>query len=578
MKLFARYAQFFVLSLFLSLAPHLHADETRHPTAAAVASAHPLATEAGLEILEAGGNAFDAAVAVSAALAVVEPRGSGVGGGGFYLLHRAKDGGQVFVDAREVAPAASTPTMFLNEKGDPVPGKSLDTALAAGIPGEPAAWAHLALQYGRLPLKQSLAPAIRLARDGFPMYPRMVEDIERKKEALKRTPDGQRIFLLKGAAPAVGTLFKQKDLAKTLQILANEGASGFYQGPFADVLVAGMRKIGGNWTRKDLEDYQLIERKPLVGEYRGVRIVTAPPPSAGGVTLLDTLNILSGYDLGKLDSTTRKHLIIESLRRAHRDRAQYMGDPAFVSIPLDRLINPLYAAGQRASIRLDKATPSDMLPSYVGEVVSSSPSPAKAGEGQGGGGFQTTHFSVLDKEGNRVAATITLNALMGSGLVIPGTGILLNNEMDDFAAKAGVPNLYGLVGSTANAIAPGKRPLSSMSPTFLESDKGLVILGSPGGSYIPTMVLLGTLNWMDGADATAIVTAPRIHHQYQPDAVFFEEKALTDEERSGLAARGHQFKAWPQTIGNMQVITWEYGSGKVGAASDPRGVGAGIAR
>src|SRR5262245_60664890 len=539
------------------------ADEAHKPPVAAIASAYPLASDAGFEILAAGGNAFDAAVAISAALEVTEPRGSGLGGGGFYMLHRASDGSDLFLDAREVAPAAATRDMFLDADGKVVPGKSTDTALAGAIPGEVAAWAYLAEKYGRLPLKQSLQPAIRLARNGLPRYERMAQDITRKKPAFERSADARRIFLVNGAAPTPGKLFKQPDLARSLALVAEKGAEGFYKGPFAEKLVAGVRKLGGIWSLEDLANYRLIERQPLIGEYHGVRLVTAPPPSSGGIAVINALNILDGYDLAKLDDVTRKHVIIESLRRVHRDRAEYLGDPAFVSMPIERLLSPDYAAGERASIRLDRATPSSALPGYIGDTSS---------------GVSTTHFAILDREGNRVAVTITLNAWFGSGLVIPGTGILLNNEMDDFAIKPGEPNIYKLVGAEANSIAPGKRPLSSMTPTFLESEKGIAILGSPGGSFIPSMVLLGTLNWINGADAVGIVTAPRIHHQYQPDIVFAEPKGLTDEERQTLEQRGHKFRDWPPTIGNMQVITWDYATQSVVAASDPRGVGRGLTR
>jgi gamma-glutamyltranspeptidase / glutathione hydrolase len=426
-----------------------------------------------------------------------------------------------------------------------------------------AAWAHLAEKFGRLPLKQSLQPAIRLARNGFPVYARLAEDIGRKRPAFERSSDAARIFLVHGAAPTPGRLLKQPDLARSLTVVAEKGPDGFYKGPFAEKLVAGVRKLGGIWSLEDLANYRLIERQPLIGEYRGVRIVTAPPPSSGGVAVLNALNILDGYDLTQLDSATRKHVIIESLRRVHRDRAEYLGDPAFVSMPIQRLLSPDYAAGERASIRLDRATPSAALPGYIGDTSS---------------GVSTTHFAILDREGNRVAVTITLNAWFGTGLVIPGTGILLNNEMDDFAIKPGEPNIYKLVGAEANSIAPGKRPLSSMTPTFLESEKGIAILGSPGGSFIPSMVLLGTLNWLNGADAMGIVTAPRIHHQYQPDMVFAEPKGLTDEERQSLEQRGHKFRDWPPTIGNMQVITWDFATQSVVAASDPRGVGQGMVR
>lgn len=550
-----------ILIAAAALAPFASAED-RKPPQAAIASAYPLASEAGFEVLAQGGNAFDAAVAVSAALSVVEPRGSGMGGGGFYLLHRASDGKQIFLDAREVAPAAATRDMFLGEDGKPVPGRSTETALAAGIPGEPAAFAHLAAKYGRLSLEQNLKPAIRLAREGYPVYPQLVDDMTRRKKALQRSADGQRIFLVHGEVPKVGHILRQRDLARSLELLAKKGPDEFYKGDLARRMVAGVRSLGGIWSSEDLANYKLIEREPLVGTYRGIRIVTSPPPSSGGITLLNVLNILSGYDLDRVDSAARKHLIIESLRRAHRDRAEYLGDPAFVDVPVERLLSPYYAAGQRASIRVDLATPSASLPGYIGDTSE---------------GSSTTHFSVLDQEGNRVGGTITLNAWFGTGIVVPGTGILLNNQMDDFSIKPGTPNMYQLVGAEANAIEPGKRMLSSMAPTFLESERGVAVLGSPGGSVIPTLVLLGTLNWIKGADAVEIVTAPRFHHQYLPDVVTVENDALTEAERAALAQRGHQFRPWPPTIGNMHAVTWDY-SGKVAAGSDPRRAGKGIVR
>jgi gamma-glutamyltranspeptidase/glutathione hydrolase len=408
-----------------------------------------------------------------------------------------------------------------------------------------------------------MQPAIRLAREGFPVYPRLVDDIRRKQKQLAKTPDGQRIFLRHGEPPQVGEILKQTDLAKSLEALATKGPDEYYRGALARRIVAGVRQLGGIWSVEDLAGYRVMERKPLVGTYRGVRIVTAPPPSSGGVAILNSLNILAGYHLERLQPVDRKHLIVESLRRVHRDRAEYFGDPDFVSIPLERFLSADYAAGQRASIRIDRATPSATLPGYIGDS---------------GEGTSTTHFNVLDRDGNRVAGTITLNAWFGSGLVVPGTGILLNNEMDDFAIKPGVPNIYGLVGAEANAVAPRKRPLSSMAPTFLESERGIAMMGSPGGSVIPTLVLLGTINWINGADAVQIVAARRIHHQYMPDLIWVETEALTDAERETLASRGHQFRPWPATIGNMHAITWDYDGNKVVAGSDPRGAGKGIVR
>ncbi len=535
-----------------------------HPGAVAhrgaIASAYPLATAAGQQMLAQGGNAFDAAVAVSAALAVVEPSSSGLGGGGFYLLHRQSDGFETMVDAREKAPGGATRDMYLDKAGNPVPDASTDGPLAAGIPGEPAAFEYLARKFGKLPLRVSLAPAIRLAREGFPLYARLQGAIRVKRPGLLRSPDAARVFLAAdGGIPPLGAIIKQPDLAHTLELIAEQGAKGFYTGRVAADLVNGVRAGGGIWTLADLASYRVVERTPLVGQYRGARIVAAAPPSSGGVALLDALNILSGYDLAA-DSLTRKHLVIEAMRRAYRDRAVYLGDPDFVTMPLPQIISADYAAGQRTSIRLDKAMPSDMLP----------------GIEPGEAGMHTTHFSILDAAGNRVACTISINLFFGSGYMAPGTGVLLNDTMDDFSVKPGTPNAFGLVGNAANAIAPNKRSLSSMTPSFVETSKGLMIIGTPGGSTIISMVLLGTLDYLDGMSAAAIVAAPRYHHQYLPDVVDYEKGAFTDAEISGLTAEGHILKEGQRRWGNMQVVTWDYASGKVDAASDPRGEGTGL--
>jgi gamma-glutamyltranspeptidase/glutathione hydrolase len=531
------------------------------PHKAAIASAYPLASEAGQEILAAGGNAFDAAVAVSAALAVVEPSSSGLGGGGFYLLHRQADGLETMLDAREKAPGAASRDMYLDKAGNAIEDASISGAQAAAIPGEPAAFDYLARKYGKLPLKQSLQPAIRLARDGFPLYARLQGGIRRKQAVLKRSPDAAKAFLTAdGGVPELGAIIKQPDLARTLQAIADQGARGFYAGRVAADLVAGVRADGGIWTLKDLEAYRVVERKPLTGDYHGARIVSASPPSSGGIAVIDALNILAGFDLHQVDSATRKHLVIEAMRRAYRDRAIYLGDPDFVKVPLAQLASPDYAAGQRSSIRTDKAMPSNMLPGIESEPV----------------GMQTTHFSVLDAEGNLVAATISVNLFFGTGYMPPKTGVLLNNTMDDFSTKPGRPNEFGLVGATANAIAPNKRSLSSMSPTFVETPKGLMIVGSPGGSFIISMVLLGTLNYLDGMSAADIVKYPHYHHQYLPDEVEYEQGALTDTEIKELQAKGHTLKMPGWQWGNMQVITWDFASGKVEAASDPRGEGVGL--
>jgi len=535
-----------------------------HPGAAhkaAIASAHPLASQAGQEILAAGGNAFDAAVAVSAALAVVEPSSSGLGGGGFYLLHRQADGYETMLDAREKAPGAASRDMYLDKAGNAIANASIDGPLAAGIPGEPAAFDYLARKYGKLPLKQSLQPAIRLAREGFPLYARLQGAIRFKREGILHSPDEAKIFLTAdGSVPELGAIIKQPDLADTLEVIANQGAKGFYEGRVAADLVSGVHAGGGIWTLQDLAAYRVIERKPLIGHYQGARIVSASPPSSGGIAVLDALNILSGFELHKADSATRKHLVIEAMQRAYRDRAIYLGDPDFIKMPLAQLMSLDYAAGQRSSIRSDKAMPSNLLPGIESEP----------------GGMQTTHFSVLDADGNRVAATISINLFFGSGYMPPKTGVLLNDTMDDFSVKPGRPNEFGLVGAAANAIAPNKRSLSSMSPTFVETPTGLMILGSPGGSYIISMVLLGTLNYLDGMNAADIVKYPHYHHQYLPDAVEYEHGALTDAEIKALQAMGHTLKVSGRQWGNMQVITWDFATGKVEAASDPRGEGEGL--
>ncbi len=529
--------------------------------AAAVASAHPLATAAGQEILQSGGNAFDAAVAVSAALAVVEPYSSGLGGGGFWLLHRAADGFETMLDGRERAPLGARADLYLDSKGEVVPGRSMDGPLAAGIPGVPAALVYLATHYGRLSLARTLAPAIRYAREGFPLDERYRALAEFRLAALRASPAARAAFLDQDQVPPAGFVLRQPDLAATLEALAARGAAGFYEGPVARRLVAEVRRRGGIWTERDLREYRVVERAPLRGRYRGIWITTAAPPSSGGVALLEMLNVLSGYDLSALPSVTRKHLIIEAMRRAYRDRAEYLGDPDFVTMPLATLLDSAYASGLRAAIRRDRATPSSLLPIAVVREV-----PAAT---------HTTHYSILDREGNRVAATLSINYPFGSGFMPAGTGVLLNDEMDDFSAKPGVPNVYGLIGAQANAIAGGKRPLSSMTPTFLTTPDGVAILGTPGGSRIITMVLLATLDFAAGArDPASWVRLPRYHHQFLPDEVQYEPGALDATEARALQDMGHTLHPLENTYGNMQAVFWDQAQKRVLAASDPRGIGA----
>jgi len=527
------------------------------PSAAAVASAHPRATEAGIEIINRGGNAFDAAIAVTAALAVVEPAGSGLGGGGFWLLHRETDGFQTMLDGRERAPLAAQRDMYLDAKGEIVAKLSIDGPLAAGIPGVPKALDHLASHYGKLPLSQSLAPAIRLARDGFAIDERYRRLARFRLKALQQSPAAANTFLDSGGVPDEGFVIKQPDLATTLTAIANHGAAGFYSGPVAEKLVQGTRAAGGIWTMEDLKQYEVVERKPIKTRYHDIEITSAAPPSSGGVALATMLQILENYPLDKIDRASRIHLITEAMRRAYRDRAEYLGDPDFVEIPVERLTHPFYAAGLASTIHPARATPSSQLPGISDNRL----------------GSDTTHFSILDRDGNRVAATLSINYPFGAAFVPPGTGVLLNDEMDDFSSKPGTPNVYGLVGDSANAIAPGKRPLSSMSPTFLEDNERVAILGTPGGSRIITMVLLGALEFAANRPPRAWVSEPRFHHQYLPDRLGFEPGALNSETISALEAMGHILKEGSRQYGNMQAILWDRSQNRVKAASDPRGNG-----
>ena len=534
------------------------------PPGAAIASAHALATDAGFETLRAGGNAFDAAVTVSAVLSVVEPISSGLGGGGFFLLHDARSGREVFVDARETSPASATPERYLKADGEFDRDRAVNGAWSAGIPGLPAAFVHVAGKYGNLPLSTSLAPAIRIAREGFPVYARLARGYQQRREVMERYPGTREVFLAGGGPPREGELFRQPDLARTLELLAERGFDGFYRGEVGEKLVAGVNAEGGQWTASELAAYRVKEREPLRLRYRGWDITTAPPPSSGGIALAQMLQILEGWDLQQLDETTRTHLVVESMRRAFRDRTFYLGDPDFVNVPQRLLTSRDYAAGLRATINPARATPSDML--------SGEQTPLEDEE--------TTHFSIIDAQGNRAAVTQTVNLLFGSGLVPPGTGVLLNNEMDDFALKPGTPNAFGVMGYDANAPAPGKRMLSSMTPTFMQSDERVVALGTPGGSRIITMVLLGILGYDAGLDAQAVSALPRYHHQWMPDVIEAEGGAFAPTVVQGLRALGHTLelpgdeaaggRGSSHVWGNLQTVEWNLRDNTLRGGSDPR--------
>ena len=527
------------------------------PSQAAIASAHPIATQAGFEILEQGGNAFDAAVAVSATLAVVEPYSSGIGGGGFWLLHDSKSKKNIMIDGRETAPLKATRNMYLDKSGNVIPGLSVDGALAAGIPGEPAALAHIAKKYGRLSLTQSLAPAIRAAEKGFVVTEHFIRMAGFRLKALQQSKDAAKIFLKDNKVAPLGFVIKQPELAQTLKAMAKYGHKGFYAGEVAKKLVNSNNKAGGIWSLKDLESYKIKERQPIVSDYKGYRLTSVAPPSSGGVALAEMLNILSHYNLEQLSESNRVHVIVEAMRRTYRDRAEYLGDADFVNVPVKKLISKEYAKSLQQKIDFEKATPSSSL----------------KGVADTSGGNHTTHFSILDKQGHRVSATLSVNYPFGSGFVAEGTGVLLNDEMDDFSAKPGVPNVYGLVGAEANAIEPGKRMLSSMSPTFIESEDKLAVIGTPGGSRIITMVLHGILATIEGKNAEHVVNLPRYHHQYLPDVIQYEPNTFTDATLKTLKELGHKLKPLENTFGNMQVVIWDKKENIVTAASDRRGEG-----
>lgn len=543
--------------LFLLLALLLCGAHIAAARECGIASAHPLATRAGCEILQSGGNAFDASVAVAAALAVVEPYSSGLGGGGFMLLHRACDGFEVFVDARETAPGKATPAFYLGEDGKPRGRLSLEGATAAGIPGTPAALDWVAARYGRLPLSRSLAPAIGLAEEGFEADARYAAATASREAALRNDGNAARIFLDGGKAAAIGHLVRQPQLAATLRRLADRGGKDFYSGDGARRMVEAVRAGGGLWELADLENYKVIEREPMRFSYRGARITTAPLPSSGGLVLAQSLFILEPLELPALSETDRAHYVVEAMRRGYHDRVRYMGDPGFVEVPA-RLASRDYAHKRGRSIRADQATPSSEL----------------AAAAQGSEGEDTTHFSVMDSHGNRVAATLSVNGVFGSGFVAGDSGVLLNNHMDDFSLAAGEANLYGLQGNEANAIAPGKRPLSSMSPTFVEDARGILVLGSPGGSRIISMVLLGILDYVDQpeTDLKRLVGTPRFHHQYLPDRIQVEPEGFSADWVAALKAKGHAVDTGRRRWGNMQVVYLDKKTGRITTANDPRGL------
>ena len=510
------------------------------------------AARIGIEMLDRGGNAVDAAVAVGFALAVTYPRAGNIGGGGFMVIHLGKTGEDAAIDYRETAPAAATKTMFLDAKGEPDPKKSRDSALSVGVPGTVAglALAHAKYGSGKLSLAELIEPAIELARNGVEIVDDIADTLPLAQPRIARWQSSAPVFLNSDSTVLMpGQDLLQPDLAITLRAIAADGPNGFYEGPVAEKIVAAVRKAGGIMTTEDMKNYRAIQREPVRGTYRGYDIVSMPPPSSGGVHLIEMLNILEGYDLAKLGREESLHVMAEAMKRAYADRATFMGDPDVVKMPVAGLISKKYAAELRAQIG-NQATPS-------AEVRSGNPADF---EGQ-----NTTHFSVIDRDGNAVSNTYTLNFSYGLGLVAEGTGVLLNNELDDFTSKPGTANAYGLVGYNANLPAPGKRPLSSMTPTIVMKDgEPFLITGSPGGSRIISTVLQIIVNVIDfHLPVDQAVSAPRVHHQWQPDELS-AEPGISPEILDSLVKRGHKVSPTPpQTSANSIEITAD---GYIGAA------------
>ena len=541
----------------------ISSSDIHHPVYAKhgmVASQEAVATRIGVDILARGGNAVDAAVAVGFALAVTLPRAGNIGGGGFMLVHDAARGETVAIDYREQAPKRAHRDMYLDQTGAVVKARSRFSHLATGVPGTVAGFALALERYGSLDLATVMAPAIKLAANGFVVSQDLARSLTSRAERLRKNAEARRIFFRPdGTAYETGDWLVQADLGRSLRLIAEQGPAAFYQGDIANKIVAEMAAHGGFITAEDLAGYRAIVRQPVRGRYRGYEIASMPPPSSGGVHLVQLLNILEGFPLAELghNSAAGIHLMTEAMKRAYADRAVYLGDPDFVSVPVAGLTSKAYAAGLREKIDRDHAA--------LSSDIAAGPAPAYESR-------ETTHYSVMDRFGNVVSNTYTINFSFGSGIVAAGTGVFLNNEMDDFSAKSGVPNAYGLIGGEANAVGPGKRPLSSMTPTILFKDgKPVVATGSPGGSRIITTVLQTIVNWADhGLNVAAAASGPRFHHQWLPDTLFVEQR-FSPDTLALLKAKGHQVKE-TRAMGSTQTVQ-RIDDGFLGA-SDPRRQGA----
>lgn len=549
----------FALALLFPGIPGVQGLEPAAALHGMVVSSEPLASQAGVEILRAGGNAVDAAVAVGFALAVVYPFAGNIGGGGFMLIHQAS-GDSAVVDYREEAPGAASRNMYLDARGAIIPDASIVGARAVGVPGSVAGLTLAERRYGKLGLARVMAPAIRLASKGFPVSYALYQSLRDHQSLLSKFPNSRAIYLRGGDLYQPGEILRQPELARTLRAIAKKGPSAFYRGGIARDIVATESRLGGIITLGDLAHYQAKIRKPLVGSFRGYTILTVPPPSSGGVALIEMLNILAPLDLGQPDSYDSMRLIVEAQRRAFADRARYLGDADYVHVPIAGLDDPAYAARLRR------------------EILASKPdAPVAAGQPPGYESSNTTHFSVVDAAGNAVSNTYTLNNGYGSGVTVDKAGFLLNDEMDDFTSKPGTPNMFGLIQSEANAIAPHKRPLSSMTPTMvLENQKPRLVLGAPGGGTIINTVLEVILNALAyHMDVLRAVIEPRFHNQWMPDKVFLERNGFSADTVEKLRAAGYKI-AWVDRMGECEAIEIDPKTGWRFGAADPRGAGAAV--
>ena len=552
-----------------SITPSYMSEQPVRAKHGMVVSVHHLASDAGLDILRQGGNAVDAAVATGFALAVVHPIAGNLGGGGFLLL-RMHDGTSTFIDYREKAPLAATETMYQDAQGNVLPATSLESSIlgyrSIATPGSVAGMVYAEKKYGKLGLQRAMESAIRLARDGFTLSAEEAHELG--DEDLAKFADSKRIFQRNGNLYKAGEVFKQPELARTLQRIAAD-PDDFYQGKLAHELIDDLKKGGALLTLEDLAQYNVVERKPVEGTFHNYKVISAPPPSSGGVVLMSALNILEGYDLAKLGDRSPQyvHLLIEAYRRAYMDRSDYMGDPDYNRIPVDDLISKKYADAWRASILEDKPSPSAALKRPEGFLP---PAPTTAGsrrvESQ-----DTTHYSVVDSEGNAVAVTTTINDSFGSHVTAGSLGFLLNDEMDDFTSKMGVPNMYGLIQGPANAIAPGKRPLSAMTPTIVLEDGNLrYVLGSPGGAFIITTVANIFLSAAEGGlNIQQAVDAPRFHHQYLPDRLVVEPD-FSPATATSLRSMGYDVVQFHRHWSNGECIEIDPKTGLLEGGQDQR--------